>query len=164
MTKLKLSVDHIQPWQTRLASGYGAASTFAQNVFGFWFFYVRDKQKRSQSRRKRMRDCVGQPAGPSNPGAVASNMCSRDLVAAQTNERHVCSGLPSNVGVKSGPDARSTTVFRRFPRRTPRRPATPLANRSPRTIPSQYHSCVSNERLSNYLCGDKNLESEARVS
>lgn len=59
-----------------------------------------------------MRDCVGQPAGPSNPGAVASNMCSRDLVAAQTNERHVCSGLPSNVGVKSGPDARSTTVFR----------------------------------------------------
>jgi len=29
--------------------------------------------------------------------------------------------------------------------------------------PSQYHSCVSNERLSNYLCGDITLESEART-
>ena len=128
MTKLKLSVDHIQPWQTRFVSG--CATCVAADVFGFSL--RTRKQMRSQSRRKRMRDCVGQPAGPSNPGAVASNMCSRDLVAAQTNERHVCSGLPSNVGVKSGPDARSTTVFRFLfffiligP--TPRFPATPLA-------------------------------------
>ena len=112
MTKLKLSVDHIQPWQTRFVSG--CATCVAADVFGFSL--RTRKQMRSQSRRKRMRDCVGQPAGPSNPGAVASNMCSRDLVAAQTNERHVCSGLPSNVGVKSGPDARSTTVFRFFNR------------------------------------------------
>lgn len=32
---------------------------------------------------------------------------------------------------------------------------------SPKTIHSQYHSCVSIERLSNYLCKDTNLESEA---
>jgi hypothetical protein len=53
MTKLKLSVDHIQPWQTRLAFGYGAAKLFC--VFGFWSFDDKKAQPKPAETNARLR-------------------------------------------------------------------------------------------------------------
>ena len=76
------------------------------------------------------------------------------------NERHVCSSRPSNVGMRLGPDVRPTRTLlvsspARFGVEVSPSPS------SPRKITHNNHSCVSNERLGNCLCGDLKLESEA---
>ena len=76
------------------------------------------------------------------------------------NERHVCSSRPSNVGMRLGPDVRPTRTLlvsspARFGVEVSPSPS------PPRKITHNNHSCVSNERLGNCVCGDLKLESEA---